>query len=169
MGNQRKYELLDNFDQRPAQCRGTAKDLYIPYQHSHGHAGLIVSPSGFHVSLSHPYLGASPDGAVYDPTNVNQPFGFIEVKCPYTARNMTPVEACLLPKFCCTLTKNQHGHKQMILPTSHQYYAQIQDKWLSVEDHGVTLLCIQLRASVLHRYRDKWLSVADHCVTLLCI
>ena len=99
---------------------------YIQYQHSHGHAELIVSPSGFHVSLSHPYLGASPDGAMYDPTNVNQPFGFIEVKCPYTARNITPVETCLLPKFCCTLTKNHHGHEQMILPTSHQYYAQIQ-------------------------------------------
>ena len=96
---------------------------YVQYQHSQGHSGLTVSPSGFHISLSHPYLGASPDGAVYDPSNIQQPFGFIEVKCPYTACNMTPVEACSLPKFYCTLTKNQHGHEQMMLQTSHQYYA----------------------------------------------
>ena len=67
------------------------------YHHSHGHAGLSVSASGFHVSLSHPYLGASPDGTVYDSTNVHRPFSFIEVKSPYIVRNMTPVEACLFP------------------------------------------------------------------------
>ena len=67
---------------------------YVKYQHSHGHPSLTVTPVGFHISLSHPYLGASPDGAVYDPSTASEPFGFVEVKCPYTARNMTPVEAC---------------------------------------------------------------------------
>ena len=43
---------------------------YVQYQHSHGHFGLTISPSGFYISLSHPYLGASPEGAVYDPSNI---------------------------------------------------------------------------------------------------
>ena len=30
MGNQKKYELLENFDPRPAQYRGTAKDHLQP-------------------------------------------------------------------------------------------------------------------------------------------
>ena len=58
---------------------------YIAYQQSHGHPQLTVSPSGFLVSSDHPFLGASPDGAVYDPSSTQYPFGFLEIKCPYTA------------------------------------------------------------------------------------
>ena len=39
-------------------------------------AGLVVNPS-------FPYLGASPDGKVYDPTE-KDPFGLLEIKNPYT-------------------------------------------------------------------------------------
>ena len=39
-------------------------------------AGLVVNPS-------FPYLGASPDGKVYDPTE-KDPFGLLEMKNPYT-------------------------------------------------------------------------------------
>ena len=69
---------------------------YVQYQHS-----LTVTPVGFHISLTHPYLGASPDSAVYryDPSTESEPFGFIEVKYPYTARNITPVEACSSSSF----------------------------------------------------------------------
>ena len=50
---------------------------YIAYQHSHGHPDLAVSPSGFLINKDyHPCLGATPDGAVYDPSNTQQPFGF---------------------------------------------------------------------------------------------
>ena len=76
-----------------------AIEKYVEFQHDHGHPSLTVTASGFYISMTDPYLGASPDGAVYDPSNASQPFGFVEVKCPYTARNMTPVEACLQPNF----------------------------------------------------------------------
>ena len=100
---------------------------YVKYQHSHGHPSLTVTPVGFHISLSHPYLGASPDGAVYDPSTASEPFGFVEVKCPYTARNMTPVEACSGPSFFCTLSHDSDDSSDtVLLCTSHQYYAQVQ-------------------------------------------
>ena len=46
------------------------------FQNCYGHTGLTVTLCGFHVSKSHPFLGASSDGAVYDPSNTVQPFGF---------------------------------------------------------------------------------------------
>ena len=48
-------------------------------------AGLVVNPS-------FPYLGASPDGKVYDPTE-KDPFGLLEIKNPYTWRNHTMEKA----------------------------------------------------------------------------
>lgn len=49
-------------------------------------AGLVINPS-------FPYLGVSPDGKVYDPTE-KDPFGLMEIKNPYTWRNYTMEEAC---------------------------------------------------------------------------
>lgn len=42
---------------------------------------VSVVPSGFVLNPDAPYLGASPDAKVYDPT-ANPPFGLPEVKCP---------------------------------------------------------------------------------------
>ena len=64
---------------------------------------ISVTPCGFHVSSTSPFLGASPDGAIYDPSTVAQPFGFLEVKCSYAARDLTQADACALPGFCCVL------------------------------------------------------------------
>ena len=96
---------------------------YVTHQHQHGHIDLTVSPSGFIISSSHHFLGASPDGAVYDPSNKEQPFGFLEIKCPYQARDMTPSEACSMNGFCSeidTLTQS------LTLKKNHHYYAQVQ-------------------------------------------
>ena len=50
---------------------------YLSYQHDNGHEELIVGPCGFAVCESHSFLGVTPDGTVYDPSNAQQPFGFI--------------------------------------------------------------------------------------------
>ena len=76
---------------------------YIDFQHAHGHFNLMVTQSVFLISKMYPFLDASPDGAVYDPS-FYQPFGFLEVKCPSSYRNVTPEQASTLPGFCLSLS-----------------------------------------------------------------
>lgn len=85
---------------------------YIQHQQHNGHDGLTVCSVGFHVCRSHPFLGASPDGGVYDPSS-DQPYGFLEVKCPYSHRHDTPTEACADRGFYCILelTNNETALK----------------------------------------------------------
>ena len=52
-----------------------AVKAYVTYQERHGHPNITVTKCGFHISNTHPFLGASPDGAVYDPSTAEQPFG----------------------------------------------------------------------------------------------
>ena len=96
---------------------------YVEYQQSNGHPDLTVCASGFIVSTQHPFLGASPDGAVYDPSNSLQPFGFLEIKCPYTARDISPLEACMSSSFCCRVASIT---RCVQLKESHAYFSQVQ-------------------------------------------
>ena len=67
---------------------------------------MVVAPCGFFISKSHPFLGASPDGAVYDPSSLNQPFGFLEIKCPYKHKNVTPQgDVVILPSVAHSVTQ----------------------------------------------------------------
>ena len=66
------------------------------------HKNLTVHDFGLVVNLSHPYLGASPDGKVFDPS-WSSPFGSIEIMCPYTWRNNLIHEACQDPNFPCAM------------------------------------------------------------------
>ena len=90
---------------------------------SHAHANTTVTQCGFHISSTSSFLGASPDGAVYDPSTVVQPFGFLEVKCPFTARYLSLADACALPGFCCALDPT---NGQLKLKRNHPYFAQVQ-------------------------------------------
>ena len=82
-----------------------------------------MSPVGFFISSSHPFLGATPDGAVFDPSSPEEPYGFLEVKCPYSQREKTPNEACNSPGFCCTYDPTLN---QVSLRKNHSYYCQVQ-------------------------------------------
>ena len=96
---------------------------YIDHQNAHGHPELVVSASGFLINTAYPFLGASPDGAVHDPSNVQQPFGFLEVKCPCSLSNKSVQEACSTSSFFCEMDDSTG---QIKLKESHQYYAQVQ-------------------------------------------
>ena len=58
------------------EMESVALSKYVEYQQCNGHPDLAVCPSGFFVSKLHSFLGTSPDGAVYDPCNTLEPFGF---------------------------------------------------------------------------------------------
>ena len=101
---------------------------YIAYQQSHGYPESATSASGYIINPAYPFLGASPDGAVYDPSNVQQSFGSVKVKCPYSHRHVSPAEACNTSSFCCELDTTT-GH--LWLKESHQ--------WLSIAVSGLTI------------------------------
>ncbi len=52
---------------------------YITFQRMRGHDKLCVSKCRFIVSTANPWLGASPEGFVYDPDDT-YPHGIIEIK-----------------------------------------------------------------------------------------
>ncbi len=52
---------------------------------------IKVSESGL-VIKEHLFLGASPDGIVFDPVTTD-PNGLIEIKCPYQQKDISPREA----------------------------------------------------------------------------
>lgn len=89
-----------------------AKSKYLkdfPARHIHT-CGLVINKE-------FAFLGATPDGKVCD----NGHCGLIEIKCPYSARNMIIVEACnnVRDFFLC---KNN----EITLKKNHAHYAQIQ-------------------------------------------
>ena len=96
---------------------------YIRYQQSAGYYDLVVHPSGFIVSEDYSYLGASPDGVITCPSLPEQ-HGYLEVKCPYSQHNVTPIEACATTGFCCELDDNDQT--EIKLRKTHKYYAQVQ-------------------------------------------
>ena len=102
-----------------------ALQAYQDKQRENGHPELVVCKSGFIINPLYPFLGASPDGAVYDPSSSDEPYGFLEIKCPYSQRNVTPIEACDSPGFCCC-TKMIGGKPSISLRKEHPYFSQVQ-------------------------------------------
>ena len=98
---------------------------YINHQLNHGHPGLVVCLCGLFINTDFPFLGAIPDESVYDPSEPEQPFGYLKVKCCYSVRDLTPVETCFTQNFYCSLDSNGN----LKLKENYQYYAQIQGKW----------------------------------------
>lgn len=83
--------------------------------------GLAVYDSGFHLSQHHGFLGASPDGIIYD-TESDSTIGIIEIKCPYSIRDITVAEASMKSSFYCCIDENNEIH----LKKRHNYYFQVQ-------------------------------------------
>ena len=80
--------------------------MYKNVQNQSGHDGLFYSKSGFVISEQYPFLGASPDAVVHDTQETN-PFGLAEVKCPYSVRNLTPIESAESSDFFCTVSDDK--------------------------------------------------------------
>lgn len=88
------------------------------------------------VNPSFPYLGASPDGKVYNPTEKDL-FGLLEIKNPYTWRNHTMEEACRDPNLCLHMVNGKPNLKKM---TEGVIIVRFKDNLLLLGYHGVTSL-----------------------------
>ena len=97
-----------------------AQYKYVDFLRSRGHHNLTVHKCGFYVHPHKGWLGASPDGVVYDPT-VSDSQGILEIKCPYSARDCTVEEACKDTSFYCFLNGTN-----LRLKEDHHYYHQVQ-------------------------------------------
>lgn len=71
-----------------------------------------VKKAGFYIGEPS-FLGASPDGIV----ELVEGLKIIEIKCPYSVRDMTIEEACLENGFYCTLQNDS-----LRLNQEHMYY-----------------------------------------------
>ena len=75
-----------------------------------------VRKAGFYIG-NPSFLGASPDGIVETTTSIK----IIEIKCPYSFRDLTVEEACTKKGFYCALDDDK-----VRLKLNHLYYYQIQ-------------------------------------------
>lgn len=93
-----------------------AKQMYIKQTGNHIHdIGLVVNPDL-------PFLGASPDAIVCD----NMVTGLVEIKCPYSVRDMTIEDACVNSK---TFFLQNDGENYK-LSQKHVYWYQVQGQLL---------------------------------------
>lgn len=116
--------------------------------------GLNIEPSGFFIYEKCPFLGASPDGLIGDD-------GIVEVKCPATAANFTPVEAIENKKitFC---TKDDCNNIK--IKRNHSYYYQIQGQ-LQITDRKYCIFIVWtpkgLAYEIIEKDNDFWNSIVS--------
>ncbi len=97
------------------------REKYITYMKQHGHSNLSVEKCGLFVSTENPWLAGTPDGLVHDPDST-QPLGLLEIKNPYSVREMMISEAVEKPSFYLE-KKEDNIYK---LKPRHNYYYQVQ-------------------------------------------
>ena len=108
------FETKD-YSKLPVQiAHGTQNETKARNAYTAG-TGFNVRCCGLVVNPSLPWLGASPDGLVHDPSEPS--FGLLEVKCPYTQRLSSVKEAA---DFFCSLREGKVTLKQ-----SHKHCYQV--------------------------------------------
>ena len=101
----------------------TTIEQYVSYQRQHDHPGLRVDSCGLFISELNNWLAATPDGIVHDPSDTVNPSGLLEIKNPFSSKDMDFDEACSKASFCLELDKHTNTKR---LKRRHDYYFQIQ-------------------------------------------
>eukprot|EP00112_Aurelia_sp_Birch-Aquarium-sp1_P004784 Seg1542.8 transcript_id=Seg1542.8/GoldUCD/mRNA.D3Y31 product="U3 small nucleolar RNA-associated protein 21" protein_id=Seg1542.8/GoldUCD/D3Y31 len=83
------------------------------------YSGVIIKKCGLVISPEWPWLGCSPDGLIMENSSL---FGCVEVKCPYSKREMKLEEAAASDKTFCL--RSVDG--KLELKRTHQYHFQCQ-------------------------------------------
>ena len=96
-----------------------AKGLYARKMHTHT-PGFKVTNTGLSINPQWPYLGATPDGLVYDPS-IHSHHGLLEIKCPLSKSTSTLDQAAMDPNFYL-----EKRYNKFFLKKDSAYYCQIQ-------------------------------------------
>ena len=101
---------------------------------------FAVYDVGLSVHSSFPCIGATPAGKVYDPSE-NPPYGLLEIKCPFSKRKGTFVQASSDGTFYLEEKRNS-----FYLKRNHTcgYFVQIQGSLESQASSSVTFVFISL-------------------------
>ena len=125
------------------QNESTALRKYEEFMNKNGHGGLTTEKCGFIIHPTSGWLGASPDAKVFDPSC--KEVGIAEFKCPYTKRDMSPLEACADADFCGELV---NSHFQ--LKRKHKYFHQVQlQLYVSRDMHSFCDFCVYTPVDVV--------------------
>ena len=148
----------------------TALDAYIKHQQEHGHPNLVTAATGLIISHSHPFLAASPDATVYDSSNVSEPYGFVEIKCPFKYQNETPALAASNNDFFL----EQESDGQLVLKRSHVYFSQVQGQ-MGVGNRNwcdfVTYTKKGINVQRIHYNLEFWVTelLPKLCTFMICV
>ena len=133
-----------------------AHQAYVQHMHKNGHVNLIVRECGIIIHPEKGWLASSPDGIVSD-TSDKLYTGLLEIKCPYTKRDILPEDACQDENFYCCLSNNG----DLALKRTHTYYHQVQlQLYVSSDKYKWCDFCIYTTKGVLVEriYPDeKWM------------
>ena len=94
---------------------------YTAYQQQHGHPGLKTEPVGLCISTENPWLAASPDSTVHD-LSTTPPSGLVELKNPYSAKDMTVEEYSSNRSSCLNMREDDKCE----LKCGRDYFYQVQ-------------------------------------------
>ena len=115
-----------------------------------------VSSCGLFIDTGYGQLAASPDGLVTD-NSASDKFGLIEVKCIYSCRDISPLDAVKSKGGTSAFPVKLHGDS-IIMKESHSYYYQVQmqmgitgRKWCDF----VLFTCATEEVLILHVYFDN--------------
>jgi len=99
------------------KCESKAKKLLAKAMN------IVIFEAGLFVCQEYPFLGASPDGLVGEDQ-------IVEIKCSYSARDLSPEEGILAGKITCWRKEKDSSDSQpkFIFNKSHKYYYQIQSQ-----------------------------------------
>ena len=112
------------------------------------HKHFKVVESGFFINLDFPFVGASPDGLVECSCHGK---GLLEIKCPWTYRNLSMQEYVAQTDSCLQLTAGQ-----VHLKRDHQYFYQIQCQMHSANFNWCDFFICSAKNSFRERiYLDK--------------
>ena len=98
-----------------------ARTEYLTYQQQNGHPDISVQNCGLFVSHDSPWLAATPDGLVNDPSDQKSSAGLLEIKNPHSKRHMTIPEACNSKSFFLKEEDTKYKLKQQ-----DNYFHQVQ-------------------------------------------
>ena len=89
-------------------------------QHRLSHRDVLIRPAGFKISTLHPFIGASPDGYVSCSCCGT---GVIEIKCPFSAKDLSISEAVQSVGHFCL---EQDSQGKIKVKRDHAYFHQVQ-------------------------------------------